>query len=44
VRATVQEAPVNEYARRVRVVRSGLSDESPLVGAAALVWRAELLG
>lgn len=44
VRAAVQEAPVNEYARRVRVVRSGLSDESPLVGAAALVWQAELLG
>lgn len=44
VRASVQEAPVNEYARRVRVVRSGLSDESPLVGAAALVWQADLLG
>ncbi|TDT64186.1 ROK family protein [Frigoribacterium sp. PhB116] len=44
VRATVEEAPVNGYARRVRVVRSGLSDESPLVGAAALVWQADLLG
>ena len=44
VRRTVDEAPVNDYARRVRVVRSGLSDESPLVGAAALVWQAGLLG
>jgi len=44
VRTTVEEAPVNGYARRVRVVRSGLSDESPLVGAAALVWQADLLG
>jgi len=44
VRQTVDEAPVNDYARRVRVVRSGLSDESPLVGAAALVWQAGLLG
>jgi len=44
VRATVEEAPVNEYARHCRVVRSGLSDESPLVGAAALVWQADLLG
>ncbi|WP_423922601.1 ROK family protein [Frigoribacterium sp. 2-23] len=44
VRASVDEAPVNDYARRVRVVKSGLSDESPLVGAAALVWKADLLG
>ena len=44
VRQSVDEAPVNDYARRVRVVRSGLSDESPLVGAAALVWQADLLG
>ena len=44
VRQTVEEAPVNGYARRVRVVPSGLSDESPLVGAAALVWQADLLG
>ena len=43
VRATVDEAPVNDYARRCRVVRSGLSDESPLVGAAALVWQRDLL-
>lgn len=44
VRAVIDEAAYNEYAKRVRVVRSGLSDESPLVGAAALVHQAHLLG
>jgi glucokinase len=44
VRAVILEAAYNEYAKRVKVVPSGLSDESPLVGAAALVYRAHLLG
>ena len=39
----VQEAltasAVHEYSRRARVVRSGLGDEGPLIGAAALVLR-----
>ncbi|MFK3677698.1 ROK family protein [Microbacterium sp. NPDC090218] len=39
----VQEAltasAVHEYSRRTRVVRSGLGDEGPLIGAAALVLR-----
>ncbi|QYM64119.1 ROK family protein [Microbacterium sp. Se5.02b] len=39
----VQEAltasAVHEYSRRTRVVRSGLADEGPLIGAAALVLR-----
>jgi glucokinase len=44
VRAVIEEAAYNEYAKRVRVVKSGLSDESPLVGAAALVHQSHLLG
>ncbi|ARC55920.1 N-acetylmannosamine kinase [Frondihabitans sp. 762G35] len=44
VRAVIEEAAYNGYAKRVRVVRSGLSDESPLVGAAALVHQSHLLG
>ncbi|MDR6867058.1 glucokinase [Microbacterium resistens] len=39
----VQEAltatAVHDYSRRTRVVRSGLGDEGPLIGAAALVLR-----
>jgi glucokinase len=30
--------------RKVRVVPSGLSDEGPLIGAAALVHRADMVG
>ncbi|RKR75348.1 ROK family protein [Frondihabitans australicus] len=44
VRATIDEAAYNRYATRIRVVASGLSDEGPLVGAAALVHQAHLLG
>ncbi|WP_345375350.1 ROK family protein [Frondihabitans cladoniiphilus] len=44
VRATIAEAAYNSYATRIRVVKSGLSDESPLVGAAALIHQAHLLG
>lgn len=42
--ALVQEAltatAAHDYSRRTRVVRSGLGDEGPLIGAAALVLRA----
>nr|WP_228514203.1 ROK family protein [Frondihabitans sp. VKM Ac-2883] len=44
VRAVIDEAAYNSYATRIRVVKSGLSDESPLIGAAALVHQAHLLG
>lgn len=44
VRAVIDEAAYNRYATRIRVVRSGLSDESPLIGAAALIHQAHLLG
>ena len=44
VRAVIVEAAYNPYATRIRVVKSGLSDESPLIGAAALIWQASLLG
>ncbi|SFS14962.1 glucokinase [Microbacterium sp. cf046] len=39
VRAAAAEAAVFEYARRVRVVESGLDGHGPLIGAAALVLR-----
>ena len=39
VRASVQEAAVFDYARRVRVAASGLDGDGPLIGAAALVLR-----
>lgn len=39
VRASVQEAAVFDYARRVRVAASGLDGHGPLIGAAALVLR-----
>ncbi|MFT4137145.1 ROK family protein [Microbacterium sp.] len=35
---------VNAFARRLRVVRARLGGDAPLVGAAALVHRADLLG
>lgn len=44
VRAVIDEAAYNRYATRIQVVPSGLSDESPLIGAAALVHQAHLLG
>jgi glucokinase len=44
VRQVIDEAAYNRYATRIRVVPSGLSDESPLIGAAALVHQAHLLG
>jgi glucokinase len=43
VREVIDEAAYNSYATRIRVVASGLSDEGPLVGAAALVHQAHLL-
>ncbi len=39
VRAALAESARHGYSRRTRVVRSGLGDEGPLIGAAALVLR-----
>ncbi|MEJ5945988.1 ROK family protein [Pseudokineococcus basanitobsidens] len=44
VRASVREHAVHEYARRVEVGVSALRGEGPLLGAAALRHRADLLG
>ncbi|TFC09829.1 ROK family protein [Cryobacterium algoritolerans] len=43
VREAVDERTVFEFARRVRVVPSGLSGDGPLIGAAALIHRATLI-
>lgn len=43
IREPIAERVNAAYVRRVRVVPSGLSDEGPLIGAAALVHRAELV-
>lgn len=37
VQAALTASAAHEYSRRTRVVRSGLGDEGPLIGAAALV-------
>lgn len=42
-RAAIRERTEFAFARRVRLVPAALGDEAPLVGAAALVHRAELL-
>lgn len=39
VQAALTASAAHEYSRRARVVRSGLGDEGPLIGAAALVLR-----
>ncbi|MGN8025443.1 ROK family protein [Microbacterium sp. 22242] len=39
VQAALTETAAHDYSRRTRVVRSGLGDEGPLIGAAALVLR-----
>ena len=39
VQATLTETAAHGYSRATRVVRSGLGDEGPLIGAAALVLR-----
>ena len=41
--ASVRAAAVNGYAARLRVVRAGLGGDAPLIGAAALVHRRDLL-
>ncbi|WP_350347081.1 ROK family protein [Agromyces sp. G08B096] len=41
-RAALAERTAFEFVRRVRIVPSGLSDEGPLIGAAALVFEPEL--
>ncbi|BDZ45566.1 ROK family protein [Naasia aerilata] len=43
VQRAAEDAALFDYARRVRVVRSGLGVDGPLIGAAALIHRAELL-
>lgn len=42
VEAAAHAASVNGYAARLRVVRAGLGGDAPLIGAAALVHRADL--
>jgi glucokinase len=39
VQAAMTASAAHEYSRRTRVVRSGLGDEGPLIGAAAFVLR-----
>ena len=39
VQAALAATAAHDYSRRTRVVRSGLGDEGPLIGAAALVLR-----
>jgi len=39
VQRALTASAVHDYSRRTRVVRSGLGDEGPLIGAAALVLR-----
>jgi glucokinase len=39
VQQALTASAAHEYSRRTRVVRSGLGDEGPLIGAAALVLR-----
>jgi glucokinase len=43
IREPIEERVNSAYVRRVRVVPSGLSGDGPLIGAAALVHRAELV-
>jgi glucokinase len=44
VEGTIRASAVNPYAGRMRVVRAELGGDAPLVGAAALVHRRDLLG
>lgn len=44
IRRGIDEHSTFDFVRKVRVVPSALSDEGPLIGAAALVHRAALLG
>ncbi|MBX3079186.1 MAG: ROK family protein [Cryobacterium sp.] len=44
IRAGVEEHSGFDFVRKVRVAPSALSDEGPLIGAAALVHRAGMLG
>ncbi|WP_279433480.1 ROK family protein [Agromyces protaetiae] len=43
-RTALDERTAFDFVRRVQIVPSGLSDEGPLIGAAALVHRADLVG
>ena len=43
ISAVIARDAVNPYAGRMRVVRAGLGPDAPLVGAAALVHRRDLI-
>jgi len=43
IESVVRESAVNAYAGRLKVVRAGLGGDAPLIGAGALVHRADLL-
>lgn len=43
IEAVVRASAINAYAAGLRVVRAGLGGDAPLIGAAALVHRADLL-
>lgn len=43
IEAVVRESAINAYAADLRVVRAALGGDAPLIGAAALVHRADLL-
>lgn len=43
IEEVVRASAINRYAARLRVVRAGLGGDAPLIGAAALVHRADLL-
>lgn len=43
IERVVRESAVNAYAGRLKVVRAGLGGDAPLIGAGALVHRADLL-
>ncbi|MFT3835356.1 MAG: ROK family protein, partial [Micropruina sp.] len=43
IRAAIDSRAVNAFARAVRVERAALAGDSPLIGAAALVHRSDLL-
>ena len=43
IERVVRDSAVNAYAGRLKVVRAGLGGDAPLIGAGALVHRADLL-
>jgi glucokinase len=43
IREGIEERVAFEFVRKVKVVPSGLSGDGPLIGAAALIHRSEML-